>query len=101
MAAMSMPGDDVARREGVEHAVVPHGYAVVDGDGVELSGIAAEVFYLFLYDLPYLVEVCMSGNELSERVDHSDDGLSELFALHAVGYPQGTRTCHASAFGAD
>ena len=33
-------GDDLARRQRVEHAVVAHGDAVVDGDGVGLGGEA-------------------------------------------------------------
>ena len=34
-------GDDFARRQAVQHAVMAHGDAVVDGDGVELLGDAA------------------------------------------------------------
>ena len=80
-------GDDVARWQGIEHPVVPHGDAVVDGDGVELSGIAAEALYFALDNLSGFVEVCVAGHELCKTIDDGDDGSAELFAFHAVGHP--------------
>ena len=93
-------GNDVARWQRVEHAVVSHGNAVVYGDGVELSGIAAHFFYLFLYYLSCLVQMSMSGHKLSERVNDGDDRLAKLLAFHAVGHPEGACAGHSSAFGA-
>ena len=44
-------GNDIARRKRIEHAVVSHRNAVVDGYRIELCGIAACLLYLLLYDL--------------------------------------------------
>ena len=90
-------GNDVARRQGVEHAVVSHGDAVVDGDGIELGGKAAQFFNLFLDILTDFVQVDVTGYKLRERVDDGNDGLSHLLALHAVGHPQRTCPGHAAA----
>ena len=43
-----------------------HRDAVVDGDSIELSGIAAHLLDLLPDDLSYLVQVGMSGDKLSE-----------------------------------
>ena len=44
-------GDDLARGQRIEHAVVAHGDAVVDGDGVELLGDAASRLDLARHEL--------------------------------------------------
>ena len=80
---------------------MPHGDAVVDGDGIELGGETALFFNLRLHELPYFVQMHVPGDELRERIDDGDDGLSHLFFLHAVGDPQGAGACHASALGAE
>ncbi len=43
-----------------------HCDTVVDGDGIELGGITAHCLYLLLYNLTYLMEMGVSGNELRE-----------------------------------
>ena len=45
---------------------MPHGNAVVDGDGIELCGIAAQRFYLLFHYLTYLMQMGMTRNKLSE-----------------------------------
>ena len=94
-------GNDVARGQRVEHAVVSHGNAVVNGDGVELGRIAAKSFYLFLYYLSSLVQMGMSGHKLGERVDNGNDRLAKLLTLHAIGHPEGAGAGHSPAFGTD
>ena len=74
-----------------------HGNAVVDGYGVELGGIAAHAFYLFLHYLSDFVQMRMSRHKLCERVHHSYHGLSELLPPHAGGDPQCPGSRHASA----
>ena len=57
-------GDEIARRERVKHAVVPHGDAVVDGDGVKFCGEATLRFDERFHLLPDFVQMRVSGNEL-------------------------------------
>ena len=78
-----------------------HGDAVVDGDGVELSGIAAHAFDFFADNLTYLVQMGVSGDKLCKRIDYGNDGLAKLLTLHARSYPEGTGSGHTTAFGAD
>ena len=59
-------GNDVARGQAVEHAVVAHGDAVVDGDGVKLGSIAAQLLNLLAHYLPYLVQMGMPRHKLGE-----------------------------------
>ena len=93
-------GNDVARGQRIEHSVVAHGNAVVDGDGVELSGIAAKSFYFFFNDLSSLVQMSMSGHKLGKRVYNGNNRFAKLLALHAIGHPQCTGTSHSPSFGA-
>ena len=94
-------GDDVTRGQRVEHAVVTHGDAVVDGDGIELCGIAAEFLYLALHHLSYFVQVGVSRHKLREGIDHGDDGFPKLLPLHTGGHPQCPGSCHLASLGAD
>ena len=75
-----------------------HCDAVIDGYGVEFSSIAAKSFYLFLYDLSGLVQMGMSGHELSKRIDNGNDGLSKLLTFHTVGHPERTCSSHSPTF---
>ena len=77
-------GDEFARRQRIEHAVVAHGDAVVDGDGVEFRGKAALRLDEGLDFLADLVEMHVSGDELRERIDNCYNGFPELFLFHAV-----------------
>ena len=94
-------GNDVARRQGIQHTVMPHCNAVVDGNRIEFGGEAALLFYLFLYELTYFMQMHMPRNKLSKRIDYCNDGLSHLFFLHAIGRPQCTSACHAAALRAE
>ena len=80
-------GDQVARRQRVEHAVVTHGDAVVDGDRVEFGGEAAFAFDPLLDLLPDLVKVHMPGHELRKRVDDGNHRLAYLLVFHSVRSP--------------
>ncbi len=53
-------GDELARRQAVEHAVVAHGDAVVDRDGVELLGDAARLLDLARHQLAEILEMDMA-----------------------------------------
>ena len=45
---------------------MPHGYAVIDGDGIELGGEASQAAYLVNHFLAYVVKMDVSGDKLSE-----------------------------------
>ena len=73
-----------------------HGYTVIDGNGIEFGSIASHALYLGLYYLTYLVQVSMSGNKLSKRVDNSYNWFAKHLPLHAICHPQSTCACHAA-----
>ena len=90
--------DDVAGRQGIEHAVMSHRDAVIDGDGVKLGREAAQALDFFLDDLAGLVQMHVPGNELGEGIGNSDDRLAELFFFHPVGKPKRAGSGHPPAF---
>ncbi len=92
-------GDQFARRQRIEHAVMAHGDAVVDGDGVELLGDTAGRFDLAGDELAEVLEVDVAGHELGEGVHHRDDRLAEIRILHARGAPKAARARHVAAVG--
>jgi hypothetical protein len=85
-------------RQAVEHAVVAHGDAVVDGDGVELLGDAAGLA-ISGDQLSQVLEVDVAGHELGEAVGDGHDRLAEVVVGHAGGAPQGARAGHVAAVG--
>ena len=90
-------GDDLARGQRVEHAVVAHGDAVVYGDGVEFRGETSAGFDALLDILPDFVQVDVSRHQLGERIGDADDRPPELFFAHAVGAPEASGAGHAAA----
>ncbi len=77
-------GDQLARRQRIEHAVMAHGDAVIDGDGVELLGDAAGLLDLARDQLAEILQVDMARHELGEGVDHRDDRLAEIASFMPV-----------------
>ena len=59
-------GDDVARRQGIEHSVVPHGDAVVNGYRVEFRRITAQLLDFRLHQLADFVQVRVPRHKLGE-----------------------------------
>ncbi len=92
-------GDELARGQAVEHAVMAHGDAVIDRDGVELLGDAAGLLDLARHQLAEILEVDMAGHELGEGVRHRDDRLAEIAVLHARGAPEAAGAGHVAAMG--
>jgi hypothetical protein len=92
-------GDQVARGQAVEHAVVPHRDAVVDCDGVELFRNRAGLFDRARDELAEVLEVHVAGHELREGVDDGDDRLVEVAVLHAGGAPQRAGAGHVASGG--
>ena len=92
-------GDEVAARQGVEHAVVAHGDAIVDGDRVEFLGDAAGCFNGSGDEVAHVLQVHVAGDELGEGVGDGDDRLAEVAVRHAGGAPQGACSGHVAALG--
>ena len=93
--------DDVAGRERIEHAVVAHGDAVVDGDGVELGRETAQALDLFLHDLARLVQMHVAGDELCKGIGNGDDWLAGLLLFHSVRKPEGPGASHPASLESD
>jgi hypothetical protein len=90
-------GDQFAARQGVEHAAVPHGDAVVDRDCVEFAADAAGLGYRVGDQSAHVAEVDVARDELSEAVGDGDDRLAEVVVGHAGGPPQGAGAGHHAA----
>ena len=80
-------GYDVARRQRIEHTIMSHSNSVVDGDSVKLGRIASHALNLLAHYLSNFMQMCMTWNKLRERVDHSNNWFSKLFALHSRSHP--------------
>ena len=92
-------GDQLARRERIEHSVMAHSDAVVDSDGVELLGDPAGAFDLARHELAEVLQMDMARHELREGVHDGDDRLAEIAVLHAGGAPEAARSRHVAAVG--
>ena len=79
-------GDQVARRQRVEHPAVAHRDAVVDGDRVELAGDPAGRVDRLGHDPADRLQVGVAGDELGEAVGHRDDRLAEVLSGDAGGH---------------
>ena len=58
--------DNVARGQRIEHTIMSHRDTIVNGNGIELSGIAAHLFNLFTDNLSYLVQMGMTRYKLGK-----------------------------------
>jgi hypothetical protein len=90
-------GDQVTRRQRIKHAVVPHGNAVINGDGIEFLGDTAGGLDFASDQLSYILEMHVPRNELGERIDDGNDRLAEISVLHASGAPESARARHVAA----
>ncbi len=84
-------GDDLAAWQRIEHAVVAHGDAVIDRNGVEFFGHAAGAFDFAGNQLAEVFQVHVARYELGERVGDGNDRLFKVFVLHPGGAPQSAR----------
>ena len=93
-------GNDLAARKRVEHAIVAHSDAVIDGDCVKFLCDTACFFDFAGDELAQVFEVHVTRNELREGVDDGNDGLAEIVVFHACGAPEAAGSCHVAAVGA-
>jgi len=80
-------GNQVARRQRIEHPVVPHGDPVVYGDRVEFRRKKTFLLNQGLDLLPHLVQVGVPRYKLGEGIDHRNHRLPEMLLTHPVGPP--------------
>ena len=92
-------GDEFARGQAVQHAVVAHGDAVIDRDGVEFLGDAAGCLDFAGDQLAEVLEVHVTGDKLGKAVGDGDDRLAEVAVLHACRAPQAAGAGHVAAVG--
>ena len=90
-------GDNLAGRQRVEHAVVAHRDAVVDGDGVELLRNPAGRLDLARDELAEVLEVDVARDELREGIGDCDDRLAEVAVLHAGRAPKAAGAGHVAS----
>ena len=83
----------------VQHAVVSHGDAVVDGDGVELPGHPTGLFDGIRHDAADIAQPDMARHELGEAIGDRHDRLAEVGLFEPGRQPQGPGAGHVAAIG--
>ena len=71
----------IPRNQRVVHALVVHGYAVTDTDGVELQG--TRPWYTRLHLLGEGIQMHVAGDQFVERVGDADERLADVPAIHS------------------
>ena len=77
---------------------MPHRDTVVNGNGIELSGIAAHLLDFFTYYLTNLVQMRMTWHKLRERVDNGNNRFAKLLMFHTRGHPECSGASHTATF---
>ena len=91
-------GDDVARRQRIQHPVMPHRDSVVDGNGIKFCRKASQLLNFCLDLLTDFMQVSMPWYKLCKRIHDGDNRFSHHFLFHSIGHPQCSGTCHAATF---
>ena len=91
--------NDVPGGQAIEHAIVTHGDAIIDRNGVEFFGDTARVFNFARDQLSQIFKMDVPRHELRERVNDGNDGFLKVTVFHAGCTPQGTCSCHIAAGG--
>ena len=94
-------GDNLTRGQGIEHAAVAHGNAIVNGDGVELLGYATRFAHSIGHDVTDVLQMDVTRHELSIGVGNGDDRLAKIGVFGAGGSPEGAGTGCLAANGGD
>ena len=76
---------------------MPHGDAVIHGDGVEFAPDAACLIDGIRHQAAQVLEMHMTRHKLGKTIGNGDDGLAEIVIGHAGGAPQATRPCHGAS----
>ena len=77
-----------------------HGYAVVDGYGVELCSVTPHGLNLLLDNLSNLMKMGMTRYKLRKAIHDSDDWFAKLLVLHSGCHPKGSGSCHSATLSA-
>ena len=76
-----------------------HRDAIIDSDRIEFLGNPTRRFDLQRDQLPEILEVHVSRDELGKAVGYSNDRLAEITVLHACRTPQAAGAGHVAAMG--
>ncbi len=90
-------GDQVAGRQRIQHPVVAHRDAVVDGDRVELPRHSAGGGDRLADDPPDRLQMGVARHELGEAVGDGDDRFAEVGGGDTGGAEQGAGAGHVAA----
>src|SRR5262249_33063879 len=81
--------DDLPAHKAGLHAFRAHGYAVADGDGVELHRRAAGGADAFFDFHRKIAEMEVAGHRFNPGVGDADDGLGQRFIIETDGLEHG------------
>ena len=92
-------GDHLATYQRSPHAFGAHGFAVGDGDGVELHGSAAGGANAFFHFGRKPPQVKVAGHGFNPGVGHADQRLAEVGISEANRFEHGTRRSPVASVG--
>ena len=72
----------------IQHAVVPHGDAIINRNRVEFLGHATGLLDLASHQLAHVLQMHVTRHKLRKRVGDGNDRLLEITIFHACGTPQ-------------
>jgi hypothetical protein len=80
---------------------MPHGDAVIHGDGIELDSVPTIGVDNRLHPLTNVMEMDVTWYELRERVGNGNDRLPKVLGFHTGGSPQRPRPGHPTPLSSD
>ena len=83
-------GNQFAAGQAHFHALMPHGDAVADGDGVELKRYAACLADGLFDQIIHGAQVAMPGNDIGIRGTNGNEGFAKVFTGYASRPQKGT-----------
>jgi len=92
-------GNHLATHERRLHTFGAHGFAVGDGDGVELHRSASGRANTFLHLGGKAAQVEVAGHGLDPGVGYGDEGLGKIFVGEADGFVHGAGACPVAPVG--
>ena len=92
-------GNQIAAGQRIEHAIVPHGDAVIHRDGIKFFRNASGCFDFTRNQLSQIFQMDMPRHKLGEAVHHCNDGLAKIAVFHPRCAPKAARASHIATMG--
>ena len=89
-------GNHVSARQGIQHAVMAHGNAIVHRNRIELFGNTASRLDLTCHELAQVFQMHMPWYKLREGIHNRNNRFLKISVFHARGTPQSTCTSHVA-----